>query len=117
MLPVIRMFDSLRPTPNIFVTPITVAAFLSIMRDGDKAVEFWRSYSSGIWEENSAMAAIDFYIKNLAQWGKRADNIHVAGICLFLYNIWARNPTKFVNLRVLKDKNGETIIKAFKASL
>lgn len=124
MLPVLKSFDSLLPTPAVFVTPIAAAAMLSIMRDKENALPFWSSYAAGTWDESSAIAALDAYINatdkegnRITVWGKRADNIQVTGRCLSLYLLWAANPSKTVDATYPFGKSGETIVKTFKAAL
>lgn len=119
MLPVIRIFDTIMPTAKYFVTPVAAAALLSIMRDGEKAVPFWSAYETGEWEgEDSALEALEGYLNNdKTIWGKRADNILVAGRCLAIYNLWANNPDAAVDSAYPTGKCGSTVIKALKASL
>lgn len=116
VMPVLRMFDKVLPDRTVFPTPITVAALLSIMRDGTKAVPFWKSYMKGEWEHGSAQSALAGYIER-ATWGKRADTVQAAGRCLAVYLLWAEDCARKVCDSYPFTVHGPSIITQFKAEL
>lgn len=93
----IIMFDSLLPEGKMLRTPSMAAAFLSIRRDGEKALKFWRAVNEGSFcdgSDTNAHECVREYIEHDNAVGNGGDNGYQSstGRLLHIYEQWAKNP-------------------------
>lgn len=93
----IILFDSLLPEGKMLRTPSMAAAFLSIRRDGEKALKFWRAVNDGCFTDGSDTNVHENareFIQRDSSMGNGGENGYqnAAGRLLHLYEQWVKNP-------------------------
>lgn len=120
----IELFDSILPEKKWFKVSSIAAGFMSVKRDGEKALVFWKAVNEGGFETpcmSNAHEAARQFIEMSKAWaageGGKTGRQAAVGILLFIYDQWASNPNAEFDLdAALSSIDGASYMKFFRDS-